>query len=205
MIRINLIPREEQISGKNAGPNWTNISIVIAPIVFLLALASLSMYQSHQIMVLEMMINDEESAMAHYGPAIEKIRTLRQEKGDVQNRLDAIESLDRNRRLAVRILETINRSVPRYLWIDNLDETGLEGGTVVIEGNTFSNLSVSDFIDRLEESELFETVDLTITKEERIGTNKVVQFSILAAGVRGVEVEPGESTVASLYVTVEGG
>ncbi|MBN1826282.1 MAG: PilN domain-containing protein [Candidatus Eisenbacteria bacterium] len=205
MIRINLIPREERITTKSAAPNWMMIAAAVAPVIYLLVLLSVAMVQEHRVTVLDVTVQEEESTLAHYAPALEKIQRLTKEKEEVRDRLDALAALDRDRRLAVRLLEAVNRSVPSYLWIEKLEETREEGGELLLTGNTFSNLTVSDFLDRLAESELFEEVDLTITQEKRIGEHKVVEFSVTGRGIRSGSVEPGEATLASLFPPVEGG
>lgn len=204
MIRINLIPREERVSTKAAGPNWVLIAAVVAPVFYGLVLGAVVTFQNHQEVVLDELIHQEEQAMAHYGPALAKIDQLTKERKEFRVRLDAMDELDHSRRLAVGLLETLNRSVPRFLWIDKVEEEVDAGVVLKIQGNTFSNLIVSDFIERLEETELFEIVELEIAKEARIGETRVVEFRLV---VRGTGVLPDEtaSQVAGLAPVLVGG
>jgi Tfp pilus assembly protein PilN len=204
MIRINLIPRDERVAVHPEGPNWLLIGAVVGPFVYALALLAVVMVQNHQSTVLDELVQQEELSMAHYAPALQKIEILRREKAEVESRLAAMDELDRSRRLPVYLLEIVNRSVPRYLWIEKLEEADAESLEIAIKGNTFSNLIVSDFIERLEESELFTVVDLEVTKENRIGETKVVEFSLVVRGLPALPAET-EGAVAGLPLPVDGG
>ena len=207
MIRINLIPREERVATKPVGPNWALIALAVAPVLYGLILTAIVLVNNHQIAVLDEMIQEEETALARYRPALAKIDQLTAERAELQSRLDAMESLDRDRRLAVRLLETVNRSVPPYLWIERMEETGAPGVEIEIEGNTFSNLVVSDLIERLEESGLLEEVDLTVTREGRIGETRVVEFSLVTRGSADAPAADEEEakTAALTFASVDGG
>lgn len=204
MIRINLIPREERVTTRPVGPNWVAITAAVAPVFYGLVLAAVVMVQNHESLVLEELIQQEEAAMVRYGPALKMIDTLTREKVEVQARLDAMHQLDESRKLPVRLLETVNRSIPRFLWVEKVEEHGGMGAVeMMIKGHTFSNLIVSDFINRLEETELFQVVDLEITKEIRIGETRVVEFSLVVRGT-ATAMEPDEH-VAGMPATIEGG
>ena len=195
MIRINLIPSEERIVTSTAGPNWGLIALAVTPVVYFMLLGSIYMYQVHKVTVLDEMIRQEEMAVKKYKPAIAKLKTLREEHAQIQARLEAIEDIDRDRQIPVRMIEAISRSVPRYLWLEKVEETGAPGLEITIEGNTFSNLIVSDFLDRLRDSNFFTVPDLTITQEQKIGETRVVEFKLVARGEGGAgQVEEGIST-----------
>jgi len=206
MIRINLIPKEDRVAVGPVGPNWSLIAALVAPVAYGLILGTVVTVQTHRALALGGLIQQEESAMEMYGPALKKIDTLTRERAEVRSRLDAMEDLDRSRRLPVRLLETVNRSVPRFLWIEKMEETNGPGLELRIKGNTFSNLIVSDFIERLEETEAFENVDLDIAKETRIGETRVVEFVLLAHGTKEAldDGAAGES-VAGMPAIVDGG
>jgi Tfp pilus assembly protein PilN len=204
MIRINLIPRDERVATRSAGPNWLLIGAVVGPFMYALLLVTIVTVQNHRSVVLDELIQQEETAMAHYAPALQKIEALTKEKAEVETRLAAMEDLNGGRRLPVLLLETVNRSVPRFLWINKMEETEGDSLEVAIAGNTFSNLIVSDFIERLEETELFHVVDLEITKENRIGETKVVEFSLVVRGIPEIP-EAEDEAMAGLPLPVDGG
>ncbi len=195
MIRINLIPSEERIVTTTAGPNWVVIASAVAPVVFAMLLGSIYMYQIHKVTVLNELIRQEEMVLKKYKPAIAKLKTLRAEQTEIEARLESIVDIDRGRQIPVRMIEAVSRSVPRYLWLQLIEETGGSGVELKIEGNTFSNLIVSDFLDWLSDSHFFSIPDLTITQETDIGGTRVVEFKLVAVGEPdGQFAEEGVST-----------
>jgi Tfp pilus assembly protein PilN len=205
MIRINLIPREERVSLRPKSINWILIGLVVAPVLYGLILTSIILYQDHQIVVLEEMIQEEQAALAHYKPVVDKIARLTKEKAEIESRLAALDQLDGNRRLVVSTMEAMNRCVPSFIWVEHLGETGAPGLELTLRGYTFSNLIISDFIERLEESEFFDVVDLTIAQEKRIGDTRVVEFDLVVRGTSDVAGWEEDDRVALLFLSPEEG
>jgi len=199
MIRINLIPSEERIVTTTAGPNWAVIALAVAPVVYAMLLGSIYMFQVHTMADLDEKIREEEASLNHYKPAVAKLETMRKEYGEIQARLESIEQIDRNRQIPVRMIEAVSRSVPRYLWLDRIEETGAPGLEIAVEGKTFSNLIVSDFLDRLSGSTFFSVPELMITEEQKIGKTRVVEFKLLARGEPDAgSMEEGISTALAV-------
>lgn len=198
MIRINLIPVEERIVTTTSGPNWSVIALTVAPVVFGLILFTVFMYQNHQLTMLTEQINQEEATLAKYKPAVAKLKQLREEQTEIQARLDALHEIDEYRALPVQMMEAVNRSVPRYLWLETVEETGGGGVELKITGSTFSNLIVSDFLDRLEDSHMFVVPELNIAEEKKIGQTKVVNFTLIARGDPDADDVSGDVSTAAL-------
>jgi Tfp pilus assembly protein PilN len=68
--------------------------------------------------------------------------------------------------------------VPEHLWLTVYEETSTD--QVKIEGVTFSNLLVADFMSRLEASPLYGTVDLVVAEKGTIDQRTVVKFTVTA-------------------------
>jgi type IV pilus assembly protein PilN len=109
-------------------------------------------------------------------PQLAKVQKLEAEATELTRRLNVIQTLDRGRLLRVRMLDGLNRRVPEYMWITNLVEVG--GGSLTIEGVTFSNLVVAELMNRLEASVLFSNVDLEIAQRGTIEDTNVIQFTL---------------------------
>jgi len=121
---------------------------------------------------------DKESEM--YKEKIALVEEYTQKRNDIMARVKIIEDLDRDRFLRVRFLDEINRLLPSLTWLDAIKELPSSPGTVVIEGITTNNLKVSEFMSSLMTSDLFETVDLTVSQQEEIGKTDITTFSIQA-------------------------
>ncbi len=183
MIRINLLPRDEQ-------PTQRSIAMpkvgAFAPLVLVLAAAvsigTAHVYQGQQISQLNRTIAEEEAESRRLAPEIAKIKRLNQQRQDLNDRLDVITRLDTDRYFRVHLLDELNRSLPGYTWLTRFEDTG--GDSYAIEGVTFSNFLVSDFLQNVADSPYFASIDLLVTEKGEISDVKVVKFKARARAVR---------------------
>jgi Tfp pilus assembly protein PilN len=73
-------------------------------------------------------------------------------------------------------MDEMARCVPDHLWLTNAQQDA--GSTLSLEGVTFSNLVVSDFMSRLERSPLFAAVELDVAERGAVGERDVVKFRV---------------------------
>lgn len=194
MIRINLLPDEERLPKEESkGIGWLLpvVGAVGLPTAVILVAMSL---QSRTIASLTAQVQELETLSAKYRPMIERVNRLSQEKRDLEAKIHVIDQLDQDRSFRVKLLEELNRHMPRYAWLTKFVESG--GASAEIEGTTFSNLVVSDFITGLERSGLYDQVDLTIAKRAEIGSRDVVDFKMTAV-LNKVGVDTTAATVES--------
>lgn len=106
MIRINLLPREDQpAKARLALPHLG----ALAPLALLLVAAGgvggAYYYQSQQISSLETVIAAEEAETRQLAPEIAKIQRLNQQRKDLNDRLDVITRLDADRYFRVHLMD----------------------------------------------------------------------------------------------------
>jgi type IV pilus assembly protein PilN len=139
-------------------------------------------YQGQNIAALEKTIEEEEAESRRLAPEIAKIKRLNQQRQDLNERLDAITQLDRDRYFRVHLLDELNRNLPDHMWLTRFEDVG--GDRYALEGVTFSNFLVSDFLQNLSQSPYFAAVDLLIAERGLIGEVKVVKFKAQTTAVR---------------------
>ncbi len=115
-------------------------------------------------------------------PEIAKIKRLNQQRQDLNDRLDVITRLDTDRYFRVHLMDELNRSLPGYMWLTRFEDTG--GDSYAIEGVTFSNFLVSDFLQNVADSPYFAGIDLLVTEKGVISDVQVVKFKARARAVR---------------------
>ena len=179
MIRINLLPREEKAQRRKvaisfkAGELVIPIGIVAAAglIVLGTALSQTSRLNSltHSIAA----IDAESRALA---PQIERVNRLAQERAELDLRLGIISKLEKGRTQSVRLMDELARCVPDHLWMTQAQQDA--NGQLDLEGVTYSNLVVSDFMSRLERSPLFADVELQVAERGQVSQKDVVKFKI---------------------------
>jgi len=76
----------------------------------------------------------------------------------------------------VRLMDELARCVPDHLWLTGATQEA--GSSISLEGVTYSNLVVSDFMSRLERSAMFDGVELTVAERSRIADRDLVKFRL---------------------------
>lgn len=183
MIRINLLPREDTPKTRNlALPRVSSFAPLVLVVIALGGMTVMSIYQNQKISTLEQTIADEEAESRRLAPEIAKIKRLDQQRQDLNQRLDVITNLDRDRYFRVHLLDELNRALPENLWLVRF-ENGT-GDTYAIEGVTFSNFLVSDFLQNLADSPYYAGVNLEVAERGDIKDVEVVRFKLQAQAVR---------------------
>ena len=183
MIRINLLPREEM-------PAKSRFQLpqvgTFAPLVLVLIAAAIIsgayIFQSQQISALEEVIAEEEAEARRLAPEIAKIKRLNQQRQSLNNRLDVITRLDSDRYFRVHLMDELNRNVPEHLWLTRFEDIG--GDLYAVEGVTFSNFLISDFLQNISQSPYFSGVNLLVAEKGEIEKVQVVKFKAQATAVR---------------------
>lgn len=177
MIKINLLPPEQRAKRKTlAVPKVGNVAFVavVGAIVALLIITSL--VQGVRTGSLKGRIAEARLQASQLRPQIEQIEKLTAEREELDTHMRVISELEKNRPFEVMLLDELNKRVPEHLWLTSYARS--DSGGVAIEGVTFSNLIVADFMTRLERSVLFSGVDLTIAERGKIDEMDVVKFSL---------------------------
>ena len=187
MIRINLLPREEKAQRLatieiKAGELVIPLAVLIASI---LVIAGTALSQRSRVLSLEHSISEVDAQSRALAPQIERVNRLAQERAELDLRLGIINKLEKGRTQSVRIMDELARCVPDHLWMTLAQQDA--GSQLNLEGVTYSNLVVSDFMSRLERSPLFANVELGVAESGQITDRDVVKFRITC------QVTPDES------------
>ncbi len=178
MIRINLLPREEK-AHREVNINLPKVGELFLPIAVLLAVGLVfggtAFAQRAKIQALTADIAKVEEESRALAPQIERVNKLAQERAELDLRIGITNKLQHGRTLSVHTLDEASNCMPDHLWLTALSE---QGGGISLEGATFSNLVVSDFMSRLERSPLFAGVELEYADRTQLADHDVVKFRI---------------------------
>ena len=178
MIRINLLPHDERKVRKSiALPKMGTMMPVLVLVLVIVLFAGVSVIQTLQVGRLKADIARAAQEADKLRPQIQTINELTQKREELERRLNVITDLDKGRLIRVKLVDELSRCVPEHLWISSYEETG---NKVQVEGVTFSNLLVADFMTRLEASPLYGDVDLTVAEKGTIDQRNVVKFKVVA-------------------------
>jgi type IV pilus assembly protein PilN len=178
MIRVNLLPKDERI--RTHAPVQFKVGEYVIPVVILAIVVAFVMgatvAQQMATASLTKSIADVDAQARALAPQIERVNRLAQEKAELDLRLGVIGKLEEGRTTGVRMMDELAKCVPDHLWLTSVLQD--QGTTLNIEGQTFSNLVVSDFMSRLERSPMFANITLETAERNTAGTRTVTKFHL---------------------------
>ena len=179
MIRINLLPKEEKAHRRRAAVSF-QVGDLVLPVAIVAAAALIILgtvlSQNARVSSLNHSIADIDAQSRALAPQIEKVKRLAQERAELDLRLGIISKLEKGRTQSVRLMDELARCVPDHLWMTQTQQDA--SGQLNLEGVTYSNLVVSDFMSRLERSPLFANVELRVAERGQVQSKDVVKFQI---------------------------
>ncbi len=178
MIRINLLPPEEQVASRQIHirkPSGLLIPVVVLAAATTLVVAAVVQQQA-QVQSLLTDLQEVESEIVSLAPEVALVERLAKERAELDLRLSIIDDLSGTRFDAVRLVDELDRSISDYLWVVSALQSS--PNSMNIEGVTFSNLIVADFMTRLDRSAYFAKVNLTVAERGLIDERPVTKFQI---------------------------
>src|SRR5262245_29980354 len=181
MIRVNLLPREERASGARA-PIQFKVGEYVFPIAVLAAVLAVvtgtAVAQKMASASISRSIAEVDAQARALAPQIERVNRLAQEKAELDLRLGVISKLQTGRTAGVRLIDELARCVPDHLWLNSAVQDSPT--SITLEGSTYSNLVVSDFMSRLERSPVFSNVTLEVAERTDVNGRAVVKFRLMS-------------------------
>jgi Tfp pilus assembly protein PilN len=170
MIRINLLGQARPKPAKQAVPLEATVQVI-----FLLAAIGLAavvlgityMQENRQLNETNSRISALRAEKARLEQIKAQVEQFEREKAILQQRIDVIETLQKNRTGGQELLQMVANTVVR---VDNLWLTSLERkqDALNIEGEAGSINEVANFITQLKRSGYFDKVEITETKEDDV-------------------------------------
>jgi len=199
VIRINLMPLEERgqkarkvKKHKGGGGSKASLTGLLFPIAMIVgvmvAIVGTVVHQQAQIHMLAADVARVEEESRALAPQIAMVERLARERTDLDMRLSLIDQLSRGRFDSVRLVDELDRAIPEHMWLSSMMG---DGGSITIEGVTFSNLIIADLMIRLDRSPLFSNIALGQSSRGVIDEVDVVQFK-LTMNLTPAESAPGD-------------
>lgn len=163
MIRINLLPFRVARKKENIR---RQISIFL--LSFLLVTVAMIYYNiSLNSKILDLNTRTEKitKELAEYNKINNEIKLIKKKLGLLTKKTDVIKNLELSREDAVRLLDAMTEMViEKRMWLNMLET---KEKIVNIKGIALDNKTVADFMMRLEDSKLFNKVELKTTKQQK--------------------------------------
>ena len=175
MIRINLLPaREARLRLELRHQLQTALVAVLAVVG-----SSVWSYttQNSELAARQQELAGVEKEIKRLEEIIKEVQKFETTKAQMEKKVGAIEDLKLKQSRPARFLDEISHSLPDQLWLSSIKDTG---GALQISGKSFDNVGIAAFMENLERSPSFGTVELVESKSELMQGRQVVAFTVVA-------------------------
>lgn len=203
MIRINLLGQTRPKAAKQAVPLEATLQIVLGVAAVAVACVVLSVVyfsQKRQLEDTNRRIQQLQAEKASLQQIKQDVDRFESQKSILQQRIDVIETLQKNRSGGQDLLQMVANTVVRVdsLWLTSMTKTA---GGLTIDGEAGSINSVANFITELKRSGYFDSIEIKNAKENDLVPGvETYSFSMtagIAAANGGPKTETTGATAAS--------
>jgi Tfp pilus assembly protein PilN len=196
MIRINLVQEQKVKKGGGApkvraAPGALQAYLLLGLFVGGAALLCAAgwVWKSGQIRDLDTRIAADEKRKKDLQAIKVQVDAFQAKKTLLENKVNLIKQLKLEQKGPVHMLDEISKALPDFVWLTQLDETR---GNVKLAGQSNGLTAVAAFIEGLQRSGWFPTIDLVSSKE----ANNIYTFN-LAGSFKDPEVAALEKQKAA--------
>jgi type IV pilus assembly protein PilN len=175
MIRINLLPQAERPKPPTAVRG--GFFVILGLVCLLAILGGLWINLKTQISDLRKEINQTEAELARYQTIAKEVEKYKADKKSLQDKLASIDRLKAGQVGPVHLLDEVSRFLPKGVWLTSLNNSA---SRLTIQGYSFTNFAIADFMTHLAKSPAgrFSDVDLTYSEHSTVGKVPVEKFEI---------------------------
>jgi type IV pilus assembly protein PilN len=171
MIKINLLLARKE---KKRGGMKKEFIVLILSVVLLLAVFIFIQWGLNKKIEDTLAQNvQKRQEIAKFKSLTTEVEKKKQEQKMVQNRLDIINSLRKDKARAAMVLDELSIDKPEKLQLESLKKDGAKLG---IEGVALDDETIANFMTNLRKSKLFKNVDLIVSEQIEQSKMKVKKF-----------------------------
>ncbi len=168
MIRINLLSvKEEKKEVKGLNDLIIGVLAIVAVIAVIVAI---DLVQSKRIRDTNNEIAEVKKRIRALEVIRKKVDEFKVKNRELEEKIRVISVLEENRTGPLFVMDALGQAIPNRAWVDRFSETNYMAR---IEGTAWDELTVSDFMKKLQSSPYFQGVDLTV-----INTMVIQQLSL---------------------------
>jgi Tfp pilus assembly protein PilN len=160
MIKINLLlARKER---KKGGIKKEFIVLILSVVVLLAVFVFIQLGLNKRVEDTLAENAKKKDEIAKYRSLTVEVEKKKQEQKMLQNRLDIINSLRKDKAKAAMVLDELSIHKPEKLQLESLKK---EGSKLGIEGLAMDDETIANFMTSLRKSKLFKSVDLIVSQQ----------------------------------------
>lgn len=184
MIRINLLGQARPKAAKKSLPLEATMQVIflIAALGVAAVVLGITYYQQkNELDRVNVKIDSLRAEKASLQQIKQQVNQFESQKGVLQQRIDVIETLQRNRSGGQDLLQMVANTVVRVdsVWLTSLNRTG---DAIDLEGEAGSINAVANFITQLKRSGYFDNVEIkSATENDLVPSVETYGFSMTAS------------------------
>jgi Tfp pilus assembly protein PilN len=202
MIRVNLLSTGP--SGKGPVVLSPHLATVAGVVMLLLTVTGVGLWWwqlGREAAALDVRITKSESDLARLKQVAKLVDRAIARKSELSEKLALIERLRASQHGPVNLLATVSRSMTDGLWLMELNQ---RGAVVQLEGRATSLTAVTDFVERLQSSGIFDRpVEIVTTSMEPVDDTAVVRFAVKAQAA-GTNAAAAAAAAAAAHTVRKG-
>ena len=186
MVRVNLVPserRRERRRPRIALPvGRPSPELFLGGVGVLLVLTAIVLFVAERRTLAEaraaVVVARADSSRVH--DAFARVTRMEQTQARLAERMELLEDVVDGRLYGLRLMETLARSLPAYVWLERVDREDLGANELRIAGVSFANAAITDLMRDLESSPELQRVRLVEIARARRDSLDVQQFTLVA-------------------------
>ena len=199
MIRINLLGQARPKATRQAVPLESTLQVVLGLAAVAVACVVLSVVyfsQKRQLDDTNRRIQQLQAEKASLQQIKQDVDRFESQKSVLQQRIDVIETLQKNRTGGQELLRMVANTVVRVdsLWLTGMTKTA---DSISVEGEAGSINAVANFITELKRSGYFDNIEIKDAKENDLVPGVETYLFEMTAGIAGSSGSKTETTGAT--------
>lgn len=171
MIKINLIlARKDK---KKVGMRKEFIILILSAVLLLVGLGLIQWMLGKEKEDTLVQISNTKKDIAYYKSLTTEVEKKKEEQKMLQNRLNIIDSLRREKASPAKVLDELSIDKPEKIHLESVKK---EGSKLGIEGIALDDETIANFMTNLRKSKLFKNVDLIVSEQVEQSKIKLKKF-----------------------------
>ena len=186
MVRVNLVPSERRRERRRphvalpVGLPSPELFLGGLGVLLLLAATLLFVGERRTLADAHAAVVEARADSSRLHDAVARVTRMEQTQARLAERMELLEDVVDGRLYGLRLMETLARSLPAYVWLERVDREELDADEVRIAGVSFANAAVTDLMRDLESSSELQRVRLVEIVRARRDSLDVQQFTLVA-------------------------
>lgn len=171
MIKINLLLARKERKKAALGKEFIVLIVSVVLLLGVLIFVQWELNKKKEDTLAQ--ISKTKKDIAYYKSLTTEVEKKKEEQRMLQNRLDIINALRKEKAVPAKVLEELSIDKPEKLQLESLKK---EGAKLGMEGIALDDETIANFMTNLRKSKLFKNVDLVVSEQVEQSNIKLKKF-----------------------------